>query len=116
LDEEHIMDDPKGDYVSNLEQEQRFRWKKRLYEQEKSKLLRDKWSVMVVPADIGRKIAVGSLVKRKKRPQWEGEVIEKVGKKWKVSSATTTILVLMIEFRACLLIFLFLFFHTTRCA
>jgi hypothetical protein len=84
MDEDHIMEDPTGQYVANLEQGHRFRWKQRLYEQEKSKLLADKWSVTVVPSDAGRKIAVGSLVKRKKKPQLEGEVIEKVGKKWKV--------------------------------
>jgi hypothetical protein len=83
LDEEFMTEDPTGNYVANLEQEQHFRWKKLRYE-ELSQLLHDKWSVTVVPTESGRKIAVGSLVKRKKKLQWEGEVIEKVGKKWKV--------------------------------
>lgn len=84
LNEEHFTEDPTGEWVSNLEPAERFQWKKRLYEREKAELLAKKWSIKVIPSESGCKISVGSLVIRKKKPQLEGEVIEKVGKKWKV--------------------------------
>lgn len=83
-DEDHITEDPKGDFVQNLEPKHRLRWKKKRYERDLAALKKAKWTVDKTAAD-DKKIRVGVIVKTRKKPHYQGEVISEVDKNvWRV--------------------------------